>query len=263
MQISKGYIAAFVLGVGLFLLISFSLGPKLQAELSAPEERGQADLDNDPTDVEIIFENPDLPLGRLRTTDDDSDGDFDAIEVGLGGGGVLVGWFEFDGRRPEREIVVSDPIEPASQVRLSDADGDGDAEVIWVGTRGLDLDGDGKVEPEESGRVVAFADVDGDGDAEVVVMDKTRALGDHFAAGFGIDRTQPDPREVVWIGVLNEERRTAIGTFARVRDVEGDGDDEVIFQDLRRSTGEGTGFGSRFIDLDGDGDPDLIIERPD
>jgi hypothetical protein len=257
---SKGYITAFVLLVGLLI---FSPAPAPEAGFTALEERGKADLDNDPADVETVFEDPGSPIGRLRSADDDDDGDFDVIEIGLGDAGKLVGWLEFDGRRPEKEIVVSDPTYTSSQVRISDADGDGDAEVIWVGTLGLDFDGDGEIEPEESGLVVAFADVDGSGDAEIVVMDRTRALGDHFEDGFGIDRSEDDPMEVLWVGVLNERLRTTIGTFTGVQDVDGDGDDEVIFQDLRRSTGAGAEFRSRFIDVDGDGDPDLVIERPD
>lgn len=220
---------------------------------------GETDLDNDPGDTELFFDDEELAAGQVRTTDDDDDGDFDTLTLGIRGGGEIFGWSEFDGRS-EMEIVVSDPTLPSGQIRLSDADGDGDAEVIWVGTRGLDLDGDGVSEPEENGLLAGFADIDGDGDLEIIVMDKTRALGEHLAKGFGIDRSQE--REILWVGVLDEELRTTIGTFAAIQDIDSDGDDEVIFQDLRRPSDGATEFGSQLIDIDGDEDPDLIIERP-
>ncbi len=208
---------------------------------------GEAQLDNDLSemDLEIYCVTSDLDPGQIRIRDQDEDGDFDLLVLGVKGGGTLFGFWEFDGQ-PEAELVVSDPTLEVGRVRNVDADSDGDPEVLWIGTQGRDLNGDGRLEPQENGEIVGFADVDGDGLLEIIVMDKARSLGEFLADSFGSYR-------VIWVGVLNAEATAAIGAFRGLNDIDSDGDDEILLEDLSRRPGE------VFIDLDDDGDPDLII----
>ena len=183
--------------------------------------------------------------------------------AGLGiGGGMILSAAE---RMPEVEIFA------AADVRKSALDAfqtryeghvydnvkalceDPDVEVIWVGTQGLDLDKDGNFEVEEAGLVAGFADMDGNGDPEIVIADKARTLGDYFVGGFGFDKENTDRFEVIWIGMLNDEQRAAVGAIVSMTDIDSDGDDEVLVQDLSRSPKE------NFLDVDRDGDIDITI----
>ncbi len=216
-------------------------------------------MDNDPEERELILGEGERAAGFYEAPDDDGDGDFDRLIVGLGGGARLVGWRDFDGLPPEAEVYVSDPTIPTGRVNAVDVDNDEDADLLWVGTRGRDLDGDGTVEPEENGRVVGSGDLDGDGNPEIVVLDLTRELGDYLVESFGINRSASDPREVLWVGVLDERGRTPIATIDAILDADRDGDDDVLVKDLRPA--EASGFGLEVLDLDGDGDGDIWIRR--
>jgi hypothetical protein len=232
-------------------LAGFILGTALQEE---DPNCGTAQLDNDEQDLEIYCADPTMEPGTIRVIDEDRDGDFDRIFVGTKGGGSIFGFDVFDGRAGEVELVVSDPTLPSGRVRSADADSDDDVEVIWVGVQGLDLNGNGQVDPEEIGLIAGFADIDGNGDLEIIVADKARSLGDYFVGGFGFRLPGSDPREVLWVGLLNETQRTTVGSIVSMVNVDGDDDDEVLAQDLRRSPGE------MFLDVDGDGDIDILIQ---
>ena len=227
----------------------------------APELFGITDLDNDPEDSEAVLYDTGLQVGQYRAPDDDGDGDFDRLIVGVGGGARLVGWRDLDGFSPEVEVIVSDPTHPTGSLNQTDVDGDGDAEILWVGTRGRDLDGDGEIESEENGLVVGSGDLDGDGDPEIIVLDRTRRLGEYLLKGFGINRTRDDPHEVLWVGVLDERERGTAATIEAIFDQDRDGDDDVLLKDLRTATDGSLPFGLQVIDVDGDGDGDLWIRR--
>ncbi|OGF56897.1 MAG: hypothetical protein A2Z21_07280 [Candidatus Fraserbacteria bacterium RBG_16_55_9] len=220
----------------------------------AEPECGQTQLDNDlgKKDLETYCADPTMDAGTIRTIDDDRDGDFDQIFIGTKGGGTLFGVEELDGR-PEMELAVSDPTFPSARVRTADADSDGDVEVIWVGAQGLDLDKDGDFEIDEAGLIAGFADMDGNGDPEIVIADKARSLGDYYVGGFGIDKENADRFEVLWIGILNDVQRAAVGSIVSMSDADSDGDDEALVLDLSRSPQE------NYLDVDLDGDADIII----
>ena len=241
---SKIVLAAIL---SIFILSNFALA-----------ETGEANLDNDDSegDIELYCEDPSLAPGQVTTEDRDDDGDFDIINIGTSGGGVIFGQIEIDGAN-DIEIIVADPTLETGEILRADADNDGDPEVIWVGTAGADFDGDEEREVEESGAIVAIFDIDDSGDNEVIIADTSRQIGDFNAASFNIGGN--DAVEFVWIGILTENERSRGATFQEIRDFDGDGEKEIIFEDIRVIQTEPS-FGGIFIDVDGDGDDDVIIE---
>lgn len=220
---------------------------------------GEAPLDNDPEDARETYQSrEDLAPGQIEVLNEDGDG-FEGLEFGVQGGGALFGWRDLDGDEREAELVASDPTLSADAVRLADADGDGDAEVIWVGTRGADFDGSGEVIVEESGRILGLIDIDGDGNTEIIAQDTSRVLGEFHRDGFGINRSEDDSFEILWVGILGENGRGRAATFLGFGDVNDDGESEVELQDIRTS-----GFGpfDQFIDVDDDGDADIVVRVP-
>lgn len=238
--------------------VLMSLGLIAAVVIAAPSS-GMAPLDNNPDDEETYRARTDLDPGRIQTEEDDDGQGFDTLEFGIRGGGALFAWTELDGDERESELVVSDPTLSADDVRLADADGDGDPESVWVGTGGGDIDGDGDVISEEAGSIVATIDVDGDGTTEVIVEDTSRVLGEYHADSFGINSAD-DPREVLWVGILGEGGRGRAATVIGFGDVNDDGESEVELQDKR--TADSPPF-DQFIDIDGDGDGDIVIRVSD
>lgn len=242
------------------LIMLLSLGLMVSLGAAAPLS-GKAPLDNDPDDEAETYRGiADLDPGQSRTESDDGGNGFAALEFGIRGGGSVFGWTDLDGDPREVELVVSDPTLSADDVRQADADDDNDPEVVWVGTQGSDVDGDGQVIREEAGSIVGMIDIDGDGNTEIVVQDTTRALGDFHQDSFGINGAEDDPREVIWIGILGENGRGRAATVIGFGDVNDDGESEVELQDNRTS---GSPPFDQFIDVDSDGDGDIVIRVPD
>jgi len=237
-----------VVGIGLAVVL-----------VTAAPSSGTAPLDNNPDEEETYRATSDLDPGEIQTEDDDGGEGFDTLEFGIRGGGALFAWTELDGDERESELVVSDPTLSADDVRQADADDDNDPEVVWVGTEGGDIDGDGDVIPVEAGSIVATIDVDGDGTTEVIVEDTSRILGEYHTDSFGINSTD-DPREVLWVGILGEGGRGRAATVMGFGDVNDDGEGEVELQDNR--TASSPPF-DQFIDVDGDGDGDIVIRVSD
>lgn len=258
---SRGFTPPRSRSVPLPALLGISMLLALTATGRVPEPFGEADVDNDPEELEVVLSEEELPAGRHQAEDEDEDGDFDRLIVGVGGGARLLGWRDFDGLSPEVEVFVSDPTRPTGTLKQTDVDGDGDAEILWVGVQGRDLDGNGALDPEENGLVVGSGDIDGDGTPEIVALDRTRRLGEYLLRGFGINRSQSDPHEVLWVGVLDDRERSTIAAIEAILDQDQDGDEEVLVRDLRAAAGEPLGFGLRVIDVDGDGDGDIWITR--
>ncbi len=222
---------------------------------------GSAPLDNDPDDEPETYQGiEDLDPGDSRTESDDGGNGFAVLEFGIRGGGSVFGWTDLDGDPREVELVVSDPTLAADDVRQADADDDDDPEVVWVGTQGSDVDGDGQVIREEAGSVAGMIDIDGDGNTEIIVQDTTRPLGEFHADAFGINRAEDDPREVLWVGILGENGRGRAASVLSFADVNDDGESEVVLQDNRTS---GSPAFDQFIDIDGDGDGDIVIRIPE
>lgn len=222
---------------------------------------GTANLDNDVSngDLETYCEDETLAPGQVQATDEDGDGDFESLVIGVGSHGKILGLSDIDGDEIDLEIAVSDPTNPVGEILSHDADGDGDLEVLWVGTKGSDLDGDGTIEPEENGAVVAFLDIDGDDDFEVLVTDFTKELGEFQLEGFGINSDRADSHEILWIGILNDTLSGRAGAIEDISDIDGDGDHEILIKDIRTNPGGAPNFGLS-IDVDNDGDADIIIQ---
>ncbi|MBI1730777.1 hypothetical protein HY229_03380 [Candidatus Acetothermia bacterium] len=226
------------------------------------ENNNMANLDNDAKDLESYSEDRSLPAGQIVVDGLNSAKHFDAIHVGVAGGGMIFGWADLDGDNTEVELVVSDPTLESGKIRTADADGDGDPEVIWVGTKGADMDGDGKVTPEESGAVVGIVDVIGDGEPEIIILDNSLTLGSYTAAGFDLKPKKKNPGiEVVWIGTLNENGRSRAAALDDIADLESDGDDEIILRDISTSDSSGQSFGIQAFDIDHDKDDDIVIRH--
>jgi len=222
---------------------------------------GEANLDNDPSegDLEAYFEDPNLAPGMITTEDTDEDGDFDRIHVGVMGGGQFFGQVEMDGQS-DIEIIFSDPTLDSGEIRSADADDDGDAEVIWIGTRGADFDGDEMKEVDEAGSIVAIVDIDGDGNNEIAVVDTAQIIGEYTTDSFGV--RSGDDFEVFWVGIGVKIEDVIVGrgaTFLEITDFDGDGENEVIFEDIQIEQIEPS-FGGIFLDIDEDGDDDVIIQ---
>lgn len=243
-------VLVLVLAVGLAGLLAWAAPPS-----------GKAPLDNDPDDDREAYQGlDDRAPGYVDTDARAGDDGFDRLEFGMSGGGTLFGWRDLDGDDREVELVVSDPTLTADDVRLADADDDGDIEVAWVGTRGADIDGNGEVILEESGTVIGLTDIDGDGNAEIIVQDTSRSLGAFHHDAFGINRAESDPMEVLWVGVLSESQHGRAATVIGLNDVDADGESEVELQDIRTS---GSPPFDQYIDVDNDGDGDIVVRIPD
>lgn len=234
-----------------FMLIGISLGLA---------EEGATQLDNDPDDedIETYCEDDTLPPGQINPLDEDEDGDFDSLFVGVGEFGEINGFGELDGDGAEAELFVSDPTTSVDQIRSADADGDGDAEVIWLGTKGLDLNGNGTIDPDEHGVVVTLVDIDGDGNLEILVADHTRKLSEFSVKDFDINKRTADPREAIWVGLLNESLSGRAGAIEEISDIDSDGDTEIMIVNIQTDSGAPS-FGQS-IDVDDDGDADIIIQ---
>lgn len=221
---------------------------------------GEAPLDNDPDDERETYEaREDLEPGQIESDAERGDDDFSRLAFGVAGGAEFFGWTDLDGDDREAELVVSDPTLASDDVRLADADGDNDAEVIWVGTQGADIDNSGEVILEEAGAIVGMIDLDSDGNTEIIVQDTSRVIGEFHADSFGINRATDDPREVVWVGILGQNNRGRAATVIGFADLDDDGESEVELKDIRTS---GSPPFDQYIDVDGDGDGDIVIRVP-
>ena len=242
------------------LVVVLALG-LLGALGAAAPLSGEAPLDNTPEDGREAYQGrQDLDPGQIETDAESGDDDFDRVDFGVRGGGTLFGWTDLDGDDRESELIVRDPTLSPDDVRFADAENDGDPEVVWIGTAGSDVDGNGTVILEEAGAIVALIDVDGDDRPEIIVEDTSRVIGDFHADGFNINRSVEDDLEVLWVGVLGEGGRGRAAKIVSFGDVNNDGESEVELQDIRTS---GSPPFDQFIDVDGDGDADIVLRVSD
>ncbi|MEW5739087.1 MAG: FG-GAP-like repeat-containing protein [Myxococcota bacterium] len=155
----------------------------------------------------------------------------------------------------------------ATAATIADMDGDGLAELLWVGDAGAVLsvlraplfDGDGGVALPSSPSAIAAGDLDGDGDADLaaLVADEVRLLentGLGFApkpsfpaAGAGapsiVDVDLDGRPDVLWPQGEEVIVRRNRGSF--------------LFSEFRARLGAGTRLSFDVGDVDGDGDPDF------
>lgn len=103
---------------------------------------GAGDVDGD-GDEEVVVEDPTLAPGQTISVNTDrdpdvdtrpDDSDADVIWVGTQGGGTVVGIGDDDGDG-DAEITVEDPTLDRGTTLRTDLDGDGDVDLVRVGTR--------------------------------------------------------------------------------------------------------------------------------
>ena len=95
---------------------------------------GKGNVDNDPRDEEVITEDPTRPSNSSYGIDLDGDGDHDVIVIGTQGGGKVAETGNADNDPSDVEIFVEDPTRPSNSSYGIDLDGDGDHDVIVIGT---------------------------------------------------------------------------------------------------------------------------------
>ena len=203
------------------------------------------DFDGD-GDLEQVNSDPDQDAGQAQAEDLDRDGKVDRLTVGTRGGGRVAGSSDVDGDGDD-EVIVEDPTAAPGPPTSTPEDGDTDIDVVWVPTRG-------------GGRVVGTGDThrehpddtDPDADEEIIVEDPTLGTGQTQTAHADLnpdgDRNVDDAdADIVWVGTREG------GRISDVSDRDGDGDDEIVFDDPTLPLGT-----DLRVDLDGDGDPDLI-----
>ncbi len=245
--------------------------------------QGSVNVDNDPDDTEIIVKDPTLPLGQSIGMDLDGDGDIDIVRVGTQDGALIQGTDNVDNDPDDDEVIVKDPTLPLGQSIGIDLDGDGDIDIVRVGTQdgaiihgtdnvdndpdngevvvedpslplgqsiGIDVDGDGDIDiiiigTSEGARILGSDNVDNDpDDTEIIVEDPNLPLGQSI----GIDVDGDGDIDIVRVGTYNGAH------FQDTGNVDNDPNDtEIIVQDPTLSPGQSIG-----IDLDGDGDDDII-----
>jgi hypothetical protein len=207
---------------------------------------GEFRLGNQVDVLTAVFITPELACGDY-IAERRKDNSIERLFVGLNGGGG----------QPEVEIIVSCHALPMGWFASRDLDGDGDADILWLGVRGTDWDNSGMLEAYEHGYVSLFVDYDSDGYLEIVVHDTTRDLFDWQVKDLGL---RPGP-EVIYIGVLHPGKTGMGAAIIGGSDYDGDNEDEIVMLDTRLEEDiQAFNRGTRF-DVDGDGDADIVIIR--
>jgi hypothetical protein len=139
-------------------------------------------VDNDPTDIETINQDANLLPNQGYGIDLDHDGDFDVVVVGTRNGARVDGTANVDNDRTEVEVIMEDPNLPPNQSYGIDLDGDGDHDIIVIGTQGgARVVGTGNVDNDPNDTEILVEDpnifpnqsygidLDGDGDHDIIV----------------------------------------------------------------------------------------------
>jgi len=94
----------------------------------------EADIDGD-GEAELVGTDGNVPANNSHATDLDGDGDKDCVAVGAKDGAKIACIANVDNDPRDQEIVVEDPnVAPANSYGV-DLDGDGDHDVVVVGTK--------------------------------------------------------------------------------------------------------------------------------
>lgn len=213
-------------------------------------------VDNDASEFEEVFLTPEMACGDYLDVDSDEDGDFDELYLGEYGGSRF-GVSPLYSIPNETEVVISCFGLPTGAVIVRDVDNDQDADVLWVGVRGIDWDNTHMVEVYEHGYVSTFIDYDGDGHNEVIVQDSTRILFDWQVADWGLRST--DSSEAIYIGILNLNKQGMAASIIGNSDMDKDGEMEIVLLDIRKPKDIPAFNPGTHFDLDSDGDADLVL----
>jgi len=140
-----------------------------------------SDIDGD-EEEEIVVTDAERDPRKSESVDIDGDGDPDIVVLGTKDGAERKDDFEEGIFDEEKEIVVEDPNRDADKTTGVDLDGDGDPDIIILGTKddvkrsdNTDIDGDGEDEivledPDRKPDDPEKIDLDGDGDADVIIL---------------------------------------------------------------------------------------------
>jgi len=211
-----------------------------------------SNVDNDPGDNEAVSTDSTRSPAQSSASDDDADGDIDRITVGThsttpGGDACEVESTEgdsVDNDATESEVVVSDPEYSPGQSYGVDMDGDGDYDIIVVGTY--------SESGEEEGEVVTIGDVDGDGDDDVVVSDPNLPPG---VEGERDDVDGDGDNDVYSVGNPGNPADPEDEDASMEGDLDNDGDHDILIWDDETPVGTDVS-----VDVDSDGDTDVTIQ---
>lgn len=192
-----------------------------------------SDLDSD-EDPELLVDDPNIPVGGHIMADFFGGGaSSDVVFIGTAGVGQLAFTGDLDGDGEFEAILEDSNLAGGTVHSYSLADGDGDADLVYVGIAG-------------GGRAVGLADLDGDDESEVVVENGQSAPTGVISAQVPEGDADAD---VVFIGVLGG------GRIVGATDLDGDGEREVVTEDPGSASGS---LHSRSIP-GGDADADIVF----
>ena len=192
-----------------------------------------ANVDNDSKDTEVLTPDKSLPPQSSYGLDTDGDGDHDVVVVGTEGGASVTGTGNVDNDPNDTEVLVQDPNLPPNGSYGIDLDGDGDHDIIVVGT-------------QNRVKVAGSANVDNDPkDSEVLVHDPNLTPN----SSYGVDVDHDGDTDIVVLGTKGGAKTTGS------ENVDNDPQDsEVLMQDPKLPVNSSFG-----VDVDGDGDQDVIV----
>ena len=141
-----------------------------------------ADIDGD-GELEVLEGDPALAPNQSRAARLDNDRDADLVVVGIAGGAAATSTANVDNDPKDEEIIVEDPNRSPNQSYGIDLDGDGDNDIIVIGTKGVrrcarpPTSTTTRRTPRSSSRTRTWLpnqsygiDLDGDGDNDIIVV---------------------------------------------------------------------------------------------